>query len=197
MAKTAKVKKRPVSIHSRTARRAVSPSLNLDKAAQKPAHTTRDSASPSRPSKVNPHALAAKDAGIQKKRKKGTNMTRAQRLRYEKGLDRAEENMEKLEKKRMKSVGKEQKIKDRAKQWEDVNGDGTKKTKKQVALEQLEAEEKRKEREWVSDEDMDEDEAAAEDGAEVKDGEVKGDGKEVDVEIAQSVPAPVEEEEML
>ena len=61
----------------------------------------------------------------------------------------------------------------------------------------MEAEEKRKEREWVSDEDMDEEEAAAEEGAEVKDGEVKGDGKEVDVEIAQSAPAPVEEEEML
>ena len=44
---------------------------------------------------------------------------------------------------------------------------------------------------------MDEEEAAAEEGAEVKDGEVKGDGKEVDVEIAQSAPAPVEEEEML
>lgn len=100
--------------------------------------------------------------------------------------------MEKLEKKRIKSVGKEQKIKDRAKGWEDVNGDGTKKTKKQVALEQLEAEEKRKEREWVSDEDMDEEEAVVEGGD-----EVKGDGKEVDVEISQSVPAPVEEEEML
>jgi hypothetical protein len=183
-----------VTIHSRAARRAVSPSLNLDKGAQKPAHTTRDSASPSRPSKVNPHALAAKDAGIQKKQKKGTNMTRAQRLRYQKGLERAEENMEKLEKKRIKSVGKEKTIKERAKGWEDVNGDGTKKTKKPHALDQLEEEEKRKEREWVSDEDMDEDEAAVvvEQGA-----EVKGDGKEVDVEISQSVPAPAEEEEML
>jgi hypothetical protein len=188
-----------VTIHSRAARRAVSPSLNLDKSAKKPAHTTRDSASPSRPSRVNPHALAAKDAGIQKKQKKGSNMTRAQRLRYQKGLERAEENMEKLEKKRMKSVGREKKIKDRAKGWEDVNGDGTKKTKKEHALDDLEAEEKkRKEREWVSDEDMDdEEEAAAEDGAEVKDGEVKGEDKEVDVEIPQSVPAPVDEEEML
>ncbi|CAG5181050.1 uncharacterized protein ALTATR162_LOCUS9568 [Alternaria atra] len=201
MAKTAKVKKRPVTIHSRAARRAASPSLNLDKSAQKPANTTRDSASPSRPSQANPHALKAKDAGIQKRQKKDTKMTRAQRLRYQKGLERAEENMDKLEKKRAKSVGKSKKIVERAKGWEDVNGDGTKKSKKEVALEQLEAEEKRKEREWVSDEDMDVEEetavAAAEGGAEAKDGEVKGESKEVDVEISQSIPAPVETEEML
>ncbi|KAG9191269.1 hypothetical protein G6011_09357 [Alternaria panax] len=194
MAKTAKVKKRPVTIHSRAARRAASPSLNLDKSAQKPANTTRDSASPSRPSQANPHALKAKDAGIQKKQKNATKMTRAQWLRYQKGLERAEENMDKLEKKRAKSVGKSKKIVERAKGWEDVNGDGTKKSKKQVALEQLEAEEKRKEREWVSDEDMDveEETAAAEGGA-----EVKGEGKEVDAELSEKVAPPVEVEEML
>ncbi|KAL1797920.1 hypothetical protein ACET3X_004526 [Alternaria dauci] len=199
MAKTAKVKKRPVTIHSRAARRAASPSLNLDKSAQKPANTTRDSASPSRPSQANPHALKAKDAGIQKKQKKDTKMTRAQRLRYQKGLERAEENMDKLEKKRAKSVGKSKKIIERAKGWEDVNGDGSKKSKKQVALEQLEDEEKRKEREWVSDEDMDveEETAAAEGGAGAKDGEVKGEGKEMDGQLSEKVPAPVEVDEML
>ncbi|CAN9248021.1 hypothetical protein AA0113_g5788 [Alternaria arborescens] len=194
MAKTAKVKKRPVTIHSRAARRAASPSLNLDKSAQKPANTTRDSASPSRPSQANPHALKAKDAGIQKKQKKDTKMTRAQRLRYQKGLERAEENMDKLEKKRAKSVGKSKKIVERAKGWEDVNGDGTKKSKKQIAIEQLEDEEKRKEREWVSDEDMDVEEETA---AVEENGEVKGEGKEMDAEISEKVPAPVEVEEML
>jgi hypothetical protein len=194
MAKTAKVKKRPVTIHSRAARRAASPSLNLDKSAQKPANTTRDSASPSRPSQANPHALKAKDAGIQKKQKKDTKMTRAQRLRYQKGLERAEENMDKLEKKRAKSVGKSKKIVERAKGWEDVNGDGTKKSKKQIAIEQLEDEEKRKEREWVSDEDMDVEEETA---AVEENGEVKGEGKEMDAEISEKVPAPVEVEKML
>ncbi|CAI9636963.1 hypothetical protein GT037_004085 [Alternaria burnsii] len=194
MAKTAKVKKRPVTIHSRAARRAASPSLNLDKSAQKPANTTRDSASPSRPSQANPHALKAKDAGIQKKQKKDTKMTRAQRLRYQRGLERAEENMDKLEKKRAKSVGKSKKIVERAKGWEDVNGDGTKKSKKQIAIEQLEDEEKRKEREWVSDEDMDVEEETA---AVEENGEVKGEGKEMDAEISEKVPAPVEVEEML
>ncbi|CAN9315458.1 unnamed protein product [Alternaria alternata] len=194
MAKTAKVKKRPVTIHSRAARRAASPSLNLDKSAQKPANTTRDSASPSRPSQANPHALKAKDAGIQKKQKKDTKMTRAQRLRYQKGLERAEENMDKLEKKRAKSVGKSKKIVERAKGWEDVNGDGTKKSKKQIAIEQLEDEEKRKEREWVSDEDMDVEEETA---AVEENGEVKGEGKEMDAEISEKVPALVEVEKML
>ncbi|CAN9198923.1 hypothetical protein CUC08_Gglean001460 [Alternaria sp. MG1] len=194
MAKTAKVKKRPVTIHSRAARRAASPSLNLDKSAQKPANTTRDSASPSRPSQANPHALKAKDAGIQKKQKKDTKMTRAQRLRYQKGLERAEENMDKLEKKRAKSVGKSKKIVERAKGWEDVNGDGTKKSKKQIAIEQLEDEEKRKEREWVSDEDMDVEEETA---VVEENGKVKGEGKEMDAEISEKVPAPVEVEEML
>ena len=113
-------------------------------------------------------------------------MTRAQRLRHQKGLERAEENMDKLANKRLKSLGKGKKITERAKGWEDINGDGVKKGKKGTALED-EAEQKKKDREWVSDEDMD-------DGG---DGEVKGESKEVDVAIAQSVAAPVEEEEML
>jgi hypothetical protein len=184
-----------VTIHSRAARRAASPSLNLDKAAQKPAHTTRDSASPSRPDKVNKHALAAKDAGIQKKQKKGT-MTRAQRLRYQKGLERAEENMEKLEKKRSKSLGKEKLIKERAKGWEDVNADGTKKPRKENVIDQL-AEEKRKEREWVSDDDMDDEEAGAPDGTEPKAEEVKGESKATDAVLPQSIPLPAEQDEML
>jgi hypothetical protein len=187
-----------VTIHSRAARRAASPSLNLDKASAKPAHTTRDSASPSRPSQVNPHALAAKDGGIRKKQNKG-NMTRAQRLRHQKGLERAEENSEKLALKRAKSRGKEQKIKERAKGWEDVNGDGTKKSKKEVALDELKEEAKRREREWVSDEEMDDEEAGAQNGVAVEPqaGDIKGENKQVESAVPASVPLAVEEDEML
>ncbi|KAH7377771.1 Alb1-domain-containing protein [Pyrenochaeta sp. MPI-SDFR-AT-0127] len=197
MAKTAKVKKRQVTIHSRAARRAESPSINLDKSA-KPAHTTRDSASPSRPSKINPHALAAKDAGIQKKTKKGT-MTRAQRLRYQKGLERAEENAEKLELKRQKSLGSEKKIKERAKGWEDVNGVTVKKSKKTTAFDGLdeETEDKRKEREWVSDEEMDGNDLTTSEGVEAAKDEVKESGKQVEEVIPESVPLPVEVDELL
>lgn len=115
-------------------------------------------------------------------------MTRAQRLRHQKGLERAEENMDKLANKRLKSLGKGKKITERAKGWEDINDDGTKKSKKGSTLEDEAEQKKKKEREWVSDEDMDE-------GG---DGEVKSESKEVDGAAAQSAAAPVEEvEEML
>ncbi|KAF1847179.1 uncharacterized protein K460DRAFT_276760 [Cucurbitaria berberidis CBS 394.84] len=199
MAKTAKVKKRQVTVHSRAARRAESPSINLDKSA-KPANNTRDSASPSRPSKINPHALAAKDAGIQKKQKKGT-MSRAQRLRQQKTLERAADNMDKLELKRMKSLGSEKKIKERAKGWEDVNGVSVKKSKKSAnAFEELDdedTEEKRQEREWVSDDEMDgNDLAAPKDAANIPGG-VKGEGKPTEAIVPTSAPLPVEEDELL
>lgn len=179
------------TIHSRAARRAASPSINLDK---KLKTTTRDSASPSRPSQKNPHALAAQNAGIQKKNKKG-NMTRAQRLRHQKGLERAADNMDKLELKRVKSFGREKKVKERAKGWEDVNVEGVKKTKTSTkdALEQ-EAESK-EEREWVSDEEMDEDDTGSQ--VEATAAEVTGESKEVEVEIPLSVPLPVDEDELL
>lgn len=174
-------------MHSRTARRAASPSLNLDKSA-KPSHTTRDSASPSRPTKINPHALAAKDAGIIKKQKK-SNMTRGQRVRQQKGLERAADNMDKLELKRLKSLGKAGTIKERAKGWEDINGDGSKKkTKSGNAFDQLDDSEKKQqqqEREWVSDEEMDER------------APVVGDGKAVEGVVSESVPVPVEDDDLL
>ncbi|EUC49984.1 hypothetical protein COCMIDRAFT_32773 [Bipolaris oryzae ATCC 44560] len=185
MAKTAKVKKRQVTIHSRAARRATSPSLSLPLSAQPSTHTTRDSTSPSRPSTLNPHALAALDAGIQKRQKKTSNMTRAQRLRHQKGLERAEENMDKLANKRLKSAGKGRKVVERAKGWEDINGEGGKKGKKSVLGDGEEVDVKRG-REWVGDEDMDEA------------GEVKDEGKEGDVAVvAQSVAVPEEVDEML
>ena len=177
-----------VTVHSRAARRAASPSLNLDKSA-KPAHTTRDSASPSRPSTSNRHALAAKDARIQKKQKKG-NMTRAQRLRQQKGLERAEENLDKLELKRIKSVGKERKVKERAKGWEDVNGVSVKKAKGANAFDGLDDEEKKRaEKEWVSDEEMDDEAVAA--GSELKE------SKQADAVAPNNAPLPIVDEEPL
>ena len=181
-------------MHSRAARRAASPSINLDKSA-KPANTTRDSASPSRPSRINLHALAAKDAGIQKKQKKGT-MTRAQRLRYQKGLERAEDNLDKLELKRMKSVGREKKVKDRAKGWEDVNGVGIRRSNKGNAAKEMESEETMENTEWVSDEEMDGNDLSAPIQGETE-GEVKGERKQVEVMVPASVPLPVEDDEFL
>lgn len=160
-------------MHSRAARRAASPSIDLDK---KLKQTTRDSASPSRPSQVKPHALAAQNGGIQKKQKKGT-MTRAQRLRHQKGLERAADVMDKRQVKVVKSLGKERNIKERSKGWEDVNGDG-KKRKKTTGLD-----DDKNDREWVSDKDMDDTAVAA--------------APEPAAAVAESIPLPVVEDELL
>lgn len=128
-------------------------------------------------------------------------MTRAQRLRQQKTLERAADNMDKLELKRIKSMGSERKIKERAKGWEDVNGVSMKKSKKGVnafeGLDDEETEEQRKEREWVSDEEMDGNDLTAPDAAASSNGEVKGEGKPTEVIAPAAVPLPVEEDELL
>ncbi|KAI9871400.1 MAG: hypothetical protein M1830_002955, partial [Pleopsidium flavum] len=103
MAKTAKLKKntKPTSLHSRAAKRASSPSLNLDKSLKSlkpPADTTK---------KHRPSVLAVHHgAGITKKKAKGKAVSRSQRRRQEKGLERAEAVMDKTEKKVERNAGK-------------------------------------------------------------------------------------------
>ncbi|KAF2126434.1 hypothetical protein P153DRAFT_251991, partial [Dothidotthia symphoricarpi CBS 119687] len=147
MAKTAKLKKKQTTVHSRAARRAVSPSINLDKTVKDLPKTTTD------PSEPKHHVLSAQKAGIQKA-KKG-NLKRSQRLRHQKGLERGADNMDKLELKRIKSFGRELKVKERAKGWEDVNGVATKKTKKGTFDVLDDEADDKAEREWVSDDEMD------------------------------------------
>jgi hypothetical protein len=102
-------------------------------------------------------------------------------------MERAADNLDKLELKVQKSLTKEKKVRERKKGWEDVNEE--KKEKKQKnAFEALEDQDD--DREWVSDEEMPEVELGAEDVA----GAVKA------VPVADSVPlavANVEEDEML
>ena len=105
-------------------------------------------------------------------------MTRAQRLRHQKGLERAEENMDKLANKRLKSLGKGRKVVERSKGWEDINGEGLKKSRKAGVLEEVEV--GRNEREWGGDEERDDDD---------------GEGKKADVAV-QPVPAPAPAEEV-
>ena len=115
-------------------------------------------------------------------------MTRGQRARREKHLERAADNMDKLELKRIKSFGKEKAVKERAKGWEDINGEGGgKKRVKSVVFEDGEGEggelKRKKESGWVGEEEMD-----GVDGAvESKD----------DVVVPESVPLPVQEDELL
>ncbi|KAF2111457.1 Alb1-domain-containing protein, partial [Lophiotrema nucula] len=151
MAKTAKIKKRQVTVHSRAARRASSPT---------PKNLIPNTRTPSPPPKVapKPHVLAAKSSGVQK-RQKNKPMKRGQRMRLEKSMSKAEDVLEKLEVKVKRSVGKEQLIKERAKGWEEVNELKKRRNKGKNAFALLEDENEvgeRKEREWVSDEEMDE-----------------------------------------
>ncbi|OJD27776.1 hypothetical protein ACJ73_00824 [Blastomyces percursus] len=70
---------------------------------------------------VKPHVLSAQhNAGITKK-SKSKQLTRAQRKRQEKGMERAEFVMDKTEKKIAKSVGKERIVKERRATWEEMN----------------------------------------------------------------------------
>ena len=95
-----------ISDKSRAARRAASPSLDLDK-------SITSLKAPVGATDYNPKILGASPAGVSKN-KGQKRMTRAQRLRHEKGMDRAENNVEMLQQKRVKSVAKEKRTKDRA-----------------------------------------------------------------------------------
>jgi hypothetical protein len=128
-----------------------------------------------------------------RKQKKG-NMTRAQRVRQQKQLERAADNMDKLEIKRIKSVGKGKTVKERAKGWEDVNDEGKKKGKAPNAFDALEeAPEKKPERAWGGDEEMDGNDISAPQGSMA----VEGDGKSVDAVVAENTVVPTEDDELL
>ena len=151
---------------------------------------TARSGSPADPSVAKPHVLAAQNAGISKKQN-SKPMKRSQRLRHAKGIERAADNLDKLELKVQKSLGREKKVKDRRKGWEEVNTDGTAKKKKTAnAFDALTHEdEATKEREWVSDEDM----------PEVERAEDAVSASETSVEVKQpvTVPTAVEDDELL
>ncbi|TKX21003.1 hypothetical protein C1H76_6854 [Elsinoe australis] len=111
MAKVAKSKKtREVSSHSRAARRAASPSLDVDK-------SILDIKAPEKDTNVS---YGGAYAGISKK-KKSKPLTRQQRLRQEKGMERASNNLDKLSKKVADSQFREKKVKNRNAAWEELN----------------------------------------------------------------------------
>ncbi|KAJ5620320.1 hypothetical protein N7510_004304 [Penicillium lagena] len=112
-------KNRPQSQHSRAARRAASPSLDLDKSLK----TLPRAESPTvqRPSVLSERA----NSGVQKRQKKGKNMTKAQRLRQQKGLERAEAVVDQMEVKLTKSANRQKTINSRRAAWEDTNRKST------------------------------------------------------------------------
>ncbi|KAF1345772.1 Alb1-domain-containing protein [Delphinella strobiligena] len=112
MGKFAKAKKAgQISEKSRAARRAASPSLDVDKSI---------TSLKADPVDYKSKTLGVQDGGISKK-KNQKRMTRAQRIRHEKGLERADRNVEVLHTKREKSIVKGKRTKDRAGEWEELN----------------------------------------------------------------------------
>lgn len=104
-----------ISVRSRAARRAGSPTIDVGDV---PAALSETIYTPHNPS----------PGGI---RKKKVSLTRNQKIRRVKGAERADAVAARTEIKRAKSIGKAKTVKDRAKDWEDVNTTG--KTKKKSA----------------------------------------------------------------
>ncbi|TVY92390.1 hypothetical protein LAWI1_G003182 [Lachnellula willkommii] len=172
MGKTAPNKKKtPASIHSRAAKRASSPGIDLDKSLKdlKPPENTKTS----RPSVLAVH----QGAGISKKSKNGRKsvLSSKARKRQEKGLDRAEAFMDKKELKVEKSKDRARTVQERSKAWEDLN-------KKILAKKEAERLEKEKENEdWVDEAEMADDGVVAE--------------KDMGDDVPESVPLPEENED--
>ncbi|POS80009.1 hypothetical protein DHEL01_v201582 [Diaporthe helianthi] len=113
----AKQKGKAPSIHSRAARRATSPSINTDKSL-KDARPPPESAD-ARPSVLGLH----QGAGVTKKTKRGRKAvlsTRARR-RHERGLERAEEIVDRTSNKVLRSKKAAANLAGRKKGWDDVN----------------------------------------------------------------------------
>ncbi|KAJ5200342.1 Ribosome biogenesis protein Alb1 [Penicillium cf. griseofulvum] len=137
-------KSKSQSQRSRAARRAASPSLDLDKSVL--ALPRAESPTTTRPSVLADRATA----GIKKKQNKNDKISRAQRLRQQKGMDRAEAVMDQLEIKKAKSLARGKTVNSRRADWEDTN-------RKTLAFDAL--------RQDDDDEDDEDDEAMAEDSA--------------------------------
>ncbi|ORY71935.1 Alb1-domain-containing protein [Pseudomassariella vexata] len=115
MAKVAISKRKPLSKHSREARRATSPSIDTDKSLKnvKPPPESADH----RPSVLAIHS----GAGVSKKQKRGRNLSTKAKKRAEKGMDKAAAVMDRTENKIAKSKGRARSIQTRAKTWDDIN----------------------------------------------------------------------------
>ncbi|KAF8866922.1 hypothetical protein BDZ45DRAFT_667591 [Acephala macrosclerotiorum] len=169
MGKTAPIKKKGgASVHSRAAKRASSPGIDLDK-------SLKDLKPPQGTKKQRPSVLAIhQGAGVTKKKNgRKTVLSAKAKRRQEKGMDRAEAVMDKTEKKVQKSKGKARTVQERAKNWEELN----KKMLAQKAREEALALEKEN---WVDEEEMEDAPATETITTET---------------IAQSIPLPEPEEE--
>ncbi|KAE8356729.1 Alb1-domain-containing protein [Aspergillus coremiiformis] len=108
-------KARVQSKHSRAARRAASPSLDVDKSLTSLPRAQQTVLQ--RETILSERATA----GVTKKQSKPKAKSKVQRLRQQKGIERAENILDQLEKKVEKSVGRAKGVKARRAEWEDLN----------------------------------------------------------------------------
>ncbi|KKK27328.1 hypothetical protein ARAM_000434, partial [Aspergillus rambellii] len=103
------------SKHSRAARRAASPSLDVDKSLTS---LPRAEKTP-----VQRESILADraNAGISKKQSKPKPKSRVQKLRQQKGIQRAEAVFDQMENKVTKSANRAKAVKSRRADWEDLN----------------------------------------------------------------------------
>ncbi|KUL91193.1 hypothetical protein ZTR_00672 [Talaromyces verruculosus] len=114
MARTGKLKKKSTSVHSRAARRGNSPS-DVDRSLESMPRVEA-------PTKAAGVLAAHANAGVSKK-KVNKKLTRSQRLRQQKGIERGEMLFDRLEAKVEKAKTAYSKVVSARKvQWEDLNG---------------------------------------------------------------------------
>ncbi|KAJ5370618.1 uncharacterized protein N7496_006710 [Penicillium cataractarum] len=112
-------KNKPKANNTRAARRGASPSLDLDKSLT--SLPRAESPTVQRPSLLVDRA----NAGVQKKKSNGKKISKAQRLRQQKGMERAEAVLDQLEIKKAKSITRAKSIKERRGDWEEMNKKST------------------------------------------------------------------------
>lgn len=162
-------------MHSRAAKRASSPGIDLDK-------SLKDLKPPQDVKKQRPSVLAIhQGAGVTKKKNgRKTVLSAKAKRRQEKGMDRAEAVMDKTEKKVQKSKGRARTVQERAKNWDELN-------KKMLAQKEKEEALALEKENWVDEDSDNMEDVEAEDTpvAELMTTET----------IAGSVPLPQPEEE--
>ncbi|KAF3770936.1 hypothetical protein M406DRAFT_234204, partial [Cryphonectria parasitica EP155] len=105
------------SLHSRAARRATSPSINTDK-------SLKDVQPPSESLNQRPSVLGLyQNAGVNKKAKRGRKavLSSRARRRHERGLERAEEILDRTAVKVSRSKDSARNIDGRKKTWDEIN----------------------------------------------------------------------------
>lgn len=134
-----------LSKHSRAARRATSPSINVDKSVKE--------LKPSRDPILRPSVLAARESsGVSKKKSQGRKMSARARRRHERGMQMAEAVLERTSVKVERSKGRGRAVQDRAKAWDLIN----KKAAEEEQRQNEEGDEEGKREEgWETDEEMD------------------------------------------